>query len=133
MFVDGVLFLDVHWGKEGARNFPCLVEGQGEAVAKMDILLDKFLQEFRLKGRALVVSKGKGRVDIIASQLFIQGFEGPFRSVLQDFGHACPVWVLTKDFLKDVDVPEFQAITHDQVALRFQRSSKVAIVLFHED
>ncbi len=38
MFVDGVLFLDVHWGEEGARNFPCLVKGQGEAVAKMDIL-----------------------------------------------------------------------------------------------
>jgi hypothetical protein len=40
--------------------------------------------------------------------------------------------VPTKDFLKGVDVPEFQAITHDKVALRFQQSSKVAIVLFHE-
>ena len=44
----------------------------------MDILSDKFLQEFGLKGHALVVSKGKGCVDIIGSQLFIEGFEGPF-------------------------------------------------------
>ncbi len=78
-------------------------------------------------------SKGKGRGDIIASQLFVEGFKRLFRSLLQNFGHPQPVWVPTKDFLKDVDVPEFQAITHDQVALRFQQGSKVAILLFHED
>ena len=108
-------------------------EGQGEAVAEMDILRYKFLQEVGLKGCTLVVSKGKGCVDIVVSQLFIEGFEGPFQAVLQDFGHLRPVWVPTEDFLKGVNVPEFRAITQDQVALRFQRSPKVAVVLFYED
>ncbi len=70
--------MDVQWREKNARDFSCLVEWQGEAVAKMDILSDKFLQEFGLKGHALVVSKGKGCVNIIGSQLFIEGFEGPF-------------------------------------------------------
>ena len=38
IFIDGVLFLDVHWGEKSARDFLCLIKGQGEAVAKMDIL-----------------------------------------------------------------------------------------------
>ena len=29
IFVDGVLFLDVHWGKKSARDFPCLMRGRG--------------------------------------------------------------------------------------------------------
>ena len=29
MFIDGVLFLDVHWGKKSAGDSPCLVEQQG--------------------------------------------------------------------------------------------------------
>ena len=80
-----------------------------------------------------MVSKGKSGVYVIVPQLFIEGFKGPSRSALQDFGHPRQVWVPAKDFLKGVDVPEFQAITHDRVVLRFQRGSKVPIVLFHED
>jgi hypothetical protein len=37
VFIDAVLLLDAHWGEENARDFPRLVEWQGEAVAKMDI------------------------------------------------------------------------------------------------
>ncbi len=55
--VDGILMLDVHWGEEQFLDECCLTEGEGDAIAVLNVLLNQFTDEVRVVGGALVVTK----------------------------------------------------------------------------
>ena len=58
-FVDGILMLDVHWGEEQFWDELCLMEGEGDAITVLHVLLNQFMEEVRVVGGVVHANVGQ--------------------------------------------------------------------------
>ena len=98
----------------------------------MRILQNKLLEEFRLEGLSLVVSKHECLVNVLSPVLLVEWFKRPLQFRCQCPRHPGPVWMSPKNHQESFDFPKFRAIFYPQVALRLQQTCKASLVFSHE-
>ncbi len=120
-FVDGILLLDVHRSDEDVQNFLGLCEGEGRAIAEVNVLQHEVQEEIRLHRGSLVIAKDEGLSNICQPAVLVEGLEGPFQTVGEDLGHPCPIRMALDNIREGVDVLEFRSVTHRQILLGLQQ------------
>ncbi len=68
-----------------------------------------------------MIAEDEGLPNVCHPAVLVEGFERPFRTVGEDPGHPRPIRMALEDIGEDLDVSDFQSITHRQILLGSQQ------------